>query len=1457
MATLGDIAVINDNITNSKGKPLKVLYEIIFGTDATRLNRNKLKKFSGFGFNENDDHFQNKLIEIKTKILADLISVCHIINVNYEGTADEMAKRILLFLCNLRVEDDGDEEEEEEDEDENPDEEDDQIGKNLEDDQREDVQSRANPEEAARGLAEAMTAMKFPVSFRDVEDSIRKFDGKDGYPIERWLEDFEETSLLMNWNDLQKVIFAKKSLDGLAKMLVQSERGITSWEKLRKLLKKEFQVKTSSAEIHKMLMNRKKRRDETVQEYVIAMREIGSRVGIEAAVIIEYIIDGIKDEESNKFVLYGARNFDELKDRIKLYETIKTKTTTMSRTTEKKDFQQKERPRGFTPRVTEPKEDMRSETRCYSCGEMGHRSNYCRKGIKCFKCNRYGHKAIDCRGSKRNEPSTSDVNNVITNPLESMCKNVDINNVTVRVLIDTGSQINIIKETTYRKIGSPGLKKPGVTLKGFARGCTNTKGYFDGQIKIDDDEFTTTIHVVTDEVMLNEGILGAELLTTVETRISTNEIKITRKPEDNHIFNINIEEENTEPEIGETVTKEVRDEVKSLIEDYCPNKIKETNVEMKIIVKHDEPISSTPRRLPFVERDIVKKQIDDWLKEGVVEISNSEYASPIVLTRKKGGAHRLCIDYRKINKIIVKDRFPIPLIEDILDKLQKATIFSSIDLKNGFFHVSVSNESRPYTAFITQNNLYQFRKMPFGLCNSPAVFQKFVNTIFRELINQEIALVYIDDLIILAKDEKEALDRLKIVLNIASEHGLEINKRKCHFLKGKIEFLGYVIENGQISPNPEKVKAVMNFPKPKTTKQVQSFLGLTGYFRKFIQSYSIIAKPLSDLMKKGAKFKFEEQEERAFQDLKRTLSNAPVLKIFQEDGELELHADASIEGYGAILMQRTAEDNDFHPVYYYSRKTTPAEKKYISYELEMLAVIKALEKFRVYLLGRNFKIITDCSAFQQTMDKAKLSPRVARWALSLGQFDYSIHHRSGSGMRHVDSLSRHPVNNIQAIDCLTQIKRNQEADQEIRTIKEILKDRPFEDFLLKDGIVYRQHEGEELLMVPKAMQMQIIAKSHGEGHLSRRKMGELIKKDYYIPKLTQKIDKYVANCISCILTNRKQGKQEGYLHPIQKEEMPLHTYHIDHLGPLQSTNKNYNHILAVIDAFTKFVWLYPTKSTTSHEVVNRLELQKQTFGSPAVIISDQGTAFTAREFEEYCKQEGIQHHAVTTGLPRANGQVERINSVIISVLSKLSIKEPSTWYKYVPKLQRILNSTFKRSIQTTSFELLVGTPMRSDQDHELKTMIEEEMVRHFNEKREDSRKNAKEQIAKIQKENQKTFNKKRKPPHKYQVNDKVAIKNTQVIPGSKLKSKYFGPYRITRVKPHDTYDVQKEGIHEGPVKTKTCAEYLKPWLDEPETSDSEDSHSTGSVESQDGRAVGTTPPLEAIAALDEKKRRRR
>ncbi|GFX95030.1 hypothetical protein TNCV_3046621 [Trichonephila clavipes] len=764
-----------------------------------------------------------------------------------------------------------------------------------------------------------------------------------------------------------------------------------------------------------------------------------------------------------------------------------------------------------------------------------------------------------------------------------------------------------MKESVWNQLGSPSLINSGNILTGFGLSKTHVIGSFNSTVSIDNQDFPVKINVVPNHSMNFDIIIGCNLikqanLTITPDSVMFSKLQIEVSDASPQPFVFAITDDIPKFDIGPEIPKQTRNDVEALLVCYRPNKIKTTDIELSITMTDDKPIYHSPRRLPFTERDIVDKQIDEWIQNGVIEPCSSAYASQVLVVRKKDGSPRVCIDFRKLNRV-------------------------------------------------------------------------------------------------------------------------------------KIEFLGHIIEKINFFLPLLKTKSVVNYPEPKTTKEVQRFLGLTGYFRKFIPAYSVIAKPLSDLLRKDTPFNFDVKQKASFDELKRLLCQKPVLGIYRQNCETEIHTDASIDGLAAVLLQRFPDDNSLHPIYYMSRKTSETERKYTSYELEVLAIIEALKKFKVYILGMPFKIITDCNAFTKTMSKKDLNTRIARWALNLQEYDYTILHRTGSQMAHVDALSRIQVLTNQYNDSIVhRIKESQELDPHILSIKALLQKGPYDNYCIKNNILYKFIDGAEVLVIPDEMQHHFIKNAHDKGHFSVKRTLEHIKNKYFIPQLQSKIEKYISNCVTCILKNKKSGKQEGFLHPLVKDDIPLNTYHIDHLGPL-----------------------------------------------------------------------------ATSSLPRANGQVERINRTIIPVLSKMSEDDPTKWFKHVPSLQEALNSTFQRSINTTPFELLFGTQINNKTDLRIQQLIDEQLQLEFNENRELLRKAAKTQILKVQNENKKSYNLRRKSPYLYSVKDLVAIKKTQQGPGQKLCNKFIGPYKITQVKPNDTYNVEKCGNFDGPTKTSTCAEYLKPW----------------------------------------------
>ncbi|XP_036149245.1 uncharacterized protein K02A2.6-like [Monomorium pharaonis] len=362
------------------------------------------------------------------------------------------------------------------------------------------------------------------------------------------------------------------------------------------------------------------------------------------------------------------------------------------------------------------------------------------------------------------------------------------------------------------------------------------------------------------------------------------------------------------------------------------------------------------------------------------------------------------------------------------------------------------------------------------------------------------------------------------------------------------------------------------------------------------------------------------------------------------------------------------------------------------------------------------------------MSKKEVCPRVAHWALQLKEFNYSVEHRSGASMRHADALSCYPVECLilqRTEDALVaQIKRAQAEDPDVQRIIKSAGNRDNQEFVLSDGVLYKRVKGDFLLVVPRSMQSEVILQERS--HFGWRNTEYQIRAKYWLLDLRPKVQQIVGNSIRCLLAERKQGKAEDFLQPRAKEDRPLETYHLDHLGSIPSTKKGYCHILVVIDAFTKFVWLYPTKSTTTGEVITRLSKQAVIFGNPPRVITDRGTAFSSHAFREYCEAENIEHLMITAGVPRANGQVERINRSIISIFTKLSLQNPTEWFKHLNGVQQAINSSYNRSVGMTPFELLIRRNMRLKNDLKLRELLKEATVEAFHQERSELRRRAKE-----------------------------------------------------------------------------------------------------------------------------------
>ena len=418
------------------------------------------------------------------------------------------------------------------------------------------------------------------------------------------------------------------------------------------------------------------------------------------------------------------------------------------------------------------------------------------------------------------------------------------------------------------------------------------------------------------------------------------------------------------------------------------------------------PIRQSPRRIPMALKDEVKTHIDQMLKSGIIRESQSPWASPIVLVKKKnGGGTRFCIDYRKLNSVTKKDAYPLPRMEDALEALSGSKYFSSLDLISGYWQVEVADKDKEKTAFTTHVGLYEFNVMPFGLSGAPSTFQRLMEAVMSGM-QWESCMIYIDDIIIFGKTFSEHNARLRKVFQKLRDAGLKMKPQKCQFLCKEIKYLGHIVSERGIQTDPEKIQAVADWPTPRSADDVKQFIGLASYYRRFITNFAKIAAPLHKLATKGKEFCWSKECEESFCLLKRALVTAPVLSYPCSEGLFVLDTDASDQAIGGVLSQIV--NNQEKVICYGSKVLSKAEKNYCTTRQELLAIVYFLKQFRHYLLGRKFKVRTDQKALTWLQKFKDPEGQMARWQLQLAEYDFIIEHRAGRSHSNADALSRKP-----------------------------------------------------------------------------------------------------------------------------------------------------------------------------------------------------------------------------------------------------------------------------------------------------------------------------------------------------------------------------------------------------------------------------------------------------------------
>ena len=733
------------------------------------------------------------------------------------------------------------------------------------------------------------------------------------------------------------------------------------------------------------------------------------------------------------------------------------------------------------------------------------------------------------------------------------------------------------------------------------------------------------------------------------------------------------------------------------------------------------PIKQQPYRSPVIYRQRVSEMIDKMREQGVVQPSSSPWASPIVLVPKKDGSQRFCVDYRRLNAITRKDVYPLPRIEDILSALGEARYFSSLDLASGYWQVPLDDDAKQKSAFTTHRGLFEFTRMPFGLCNAPATFQRVMQRVLTDL-EWRSCFVFLDDILVVSKTFAEHLARLREVLTRLRDAGLRLKPKKCNLLRDKVPFLGHVTSRDGISPDPAKTEQVKCYPTPTDAIKVRQFIGLASFYRRFIPKFAVIAAPLHALTKKNAVFCWTKECECAFQKLKDLLVSAPVLAYpqFGASQSFILETDASMVGLGAILSQEQS-DGTVHPVAYASRSLDKHERNYGISELETLGLVWAVRYFRHYILGHPCTVYTDHVACLSILNTNKPSGKLARWALTIQEMDLTIKHKPGKANSNADALSRN-ISTVNAVSSeevvpsapdLDTLGPLQWADLSLVPMLQYLTDGLLPEdeqvarkivlgskqYELIDGVLHFEnptYPGRWCVVVPQGLQEEVMKEARGgcfAGHLSEKKVYDKLRRYAWWRGMRADVRRHCRGCLVCVSRRGAGRVTRPPLHPIPVGG-PFQRVAVDVLQLPPTVNGN-RYVVVFMDYLTKWPEAYATADQTASTIA-RLFVEQIVcrHGIPSELLSDRGQNFLSTLMQEICRLLKVKKLNTSGYHPQTDGLVEKFNSTLIEMIAKCASDKPLDWDTRLPYLLFAYRSSAQESTRESPFYLVYGRDPR-------------------------------------------------------------------------------------------------------------------------------------------------------------------